>query len=296
MSEFVTTNGIRVKAMSVGKSPRGLLFKTADGAFRPDIVGIDDVDTLKTVANQKTIEKSYSFIKNEIVGGIGRNARIFFLGNVIKTDGVVPRMERDCRASKRWRVYSQAIYDEEGRIVWPERFCETEEESLETGKESLAKIREESGSTAWAQNYLLVPATAGETVIRREHIRYGTVVAKRIVIGVDPAFSKKNLSDAFAIAVSGHASDGRKDIRAVYALQGEAKDYEKAVNFIYKLYKETGASVVHFESVAFQTVLAQMLRAKGVAVKEIRPHADKVTRLSEHQPDFEAGKILFDPE
>ena len=70
MSEFVTTNEIRVKAMSIGKTPRGLLYKTSDGAFRPDLVGLDDIDTMKTVSNPRLVTKAYDFIKNEIVGGL----------------------------------------------------------------------------------------------------------------------------------------------------------------------------------------------------------------------------------
>lgn len=92
----------------------------------------------------------------------------------------------------------------------------------------------------------------------------------------------------------GHHEDGRRNVRASYALNGKAKEYSSAVEFVAKLYRETGANVVHFESVAGQTVLAQMLREKGVATKEVRPHADKVTRLMEHQSDIESGKITFD--
>lgn len=45
----------------------------------------------------------------------------------------------------------------------------------------------------------------GDTVIKREFVRYGeTELADRVVIGVDPAFSEKSFSDNFAIVVTAH--------------------------------------------------------------------------------------------
>lgn len=79
-------------------------------------------------------------------------------------------------------------------------FVETDEEVVD-GKISLETLERAQGSTAYAQNFLLVPAADGGTVIRRDQIRYGYIECTRIVIGVDPAFSTKNLSDNFAIAV-----------------------------------------------------------------------------------------------
>lgn len=134
---------------------------------------------------------------------------------------------------------------------------------------------------------LLIPASEGDTVIQRHFIKYGDIVPKRIVIGVDPAFSKKTLSDNFAIVVVAHGEDGMKCVRACYALKGKEKEYNDATNFIERIYRETGANIVHYESVLAQTVLAQMLRDRGVATKEVRPHADKVTRLLEQQADIE---------
>lgn len=222
--------------------------------------------------------------------------QVILLGNVIKKDGVVPRIEEAHRNDPSWSLFRQAVKDEDGNIVWPERYVETDAEAELTGKTSLEAKKAKAGSTAFAQNFLLVPATDEGSVIRREHIRYGYHECDRIVIGVDPAFSKKSLSDAFAISVVGHASERRKNIRAVYALNGSDKDANRAVDFIYRVYKESGANIVHFEAVAAQTVLAQMLRDRGVNVRDVRPHADKITRLGELQPDFESGRITWDPD
>jgi hypothetical protein len=38
--------------------------------------------------------------------------------------------------------------------------------------------------------------------------------------------------------------------------------------------------------VAFQKLLGNKIKAKGVALKLITPHTDKVTRFLEHESDF----------
>lgn len=67
VTEFITTNLIKVKAMSIGESPRGELFMTKDGTFRPDFVGLDDIDVDKSVSNVDIIEKTYAWIKGEFL-------------------------------------------------------------------------------------------------------------------------------------------------------------------------------------------------------------------------------------
>ena len=260
------------------------------------MVGLDDIDTMKSVNNPKTIEKNYAYVKGEVIGGLSKNAKIILLGNTIKEDGVVPRLEREHKDDPDWRIYSQPVYNSDGSLAWPERFCETDEEAKESGKISLESKKRLQGSTAFAQNFLLQPAMDGDTVIRRQFIKYGTTdEPERIVIGVDPAFSTKTFSDAFAIVVTAHKGN-QKYVRACYALQGMEKEYEKATEFIANLYLAAGADLVNFESVAFQTILAKLLKQKGIAVREIKPHTDKVTRLMEKQADFERGDVFFDPE
>lgn len=107
ISEFITRNEVRVKAMSIGQSPRGLVYSASDGSFRPDLAGLDDIDTLRTVSNSKMVDKTFAFVNNEIIGGLQNEAQIIFLGNVIKFDGVVPRFEQAHADNPDWVIFSQ---------------------------------------------------------------------------------------------------------------------------------------------------------------------------------------------
>jgi len=66
----------------------------------------------------------------------------------------------------------------------------------------------DQGEIAYNQNFLLIGYLGGQSIIKRSYIHYERPPDKkqfeRIIIGVDPSYSEKTTSDAFAISVSGH--------------------------------------------------------------------------------------------
>lgn len=151
---FITENHVMVKALGIGESPRGLFYTPADesGIFRPDAVAMEDIDVDKSVANIEIIEKNYAWIKGELMGGLDPKAQIFFNGNVIKNDGIVPRFEREYAKNKKWVIRRQPG-EIDGVPTWPARYCMEEEE----GKFSLKELRNQLGDTSYGQNILLTP-------------------------------------------------------------------------------------------------------------------------------------------
>jgi predicted phage terminase large subunit-like protein len=290
ISEFITTNGVKVKAMSIGQSPRGMVFQTSDGAYRPDLIGLDDIDVLKSVNNGETIAKTYAFIKGEVLGGMPDGAQVVLLGNVIKRDGVVPRMEADGLADPDWRVFRQPVKNADGSLAWPERYCDTDAEAEATGKVSLEKKLRLQKSVAYGQNFLLVPMSETDAAIKREKIRTGHapegVRFDRVTIGVDPAISTRTATDGFAAVAVGWKGPERYVVEALN-LTGEEKAPERSVERVVALWKKWDAAAVGVESIAFQAMLADVFRKRGLPVREIKPHKDKWTRLMKHQATIE---------
>lgn len=283
VGEFVTANGVSVKAMSVGMSPRGSIFMAKDGgSYRPDLVVLDDVDTAASTANVDTIEKNYQFVKGELMGGLAKMAQVIFLGNVIRNDGVGIRMLNDYKEAEGWRTFWQPAVDENGP-TWPAHLPQ----------EELDARRAAQGEIAFGQNYLLVPYSGAEAVIKRQYVQHGAEAGGKIVIGVDPAISTKSASDGFAIVVASHVGD-RRCVLDAYDLRGEDKATHKALALLEGLCSRYGAWRVHVESVAFQAMLAQECRNRGLPVLELKPHRDKFTRLMKHQAAIEQGKVTFD--
>lgn len=299
IGEFITRNRVKVKAASIGQSPRGELYATIEGAFRPQFVVFDDVDTSKSTYSPTIIETNYRWFKDEVLGGLDADARILFLGNVIKKDGVVPRFENDYRNDPSWRIHRVAVEDR-GILTWPARFVRTDAEKEALGDEgkrmvSLESKRRLMGEHSYNANMLLIPYSGENAIVKRHHIRYGTTEDRTDVrIGADPSISQKTHSDPFAIVATAHVG-ARKYVLEAVQLVGADKDPFRACEVIRSLYIKYGARIVNLETVAFQAVIASILRQKGVAVAEINPNRDKVTRLLEKSPDFENGNVFFAP-
>jgi len=173
VSEFITTNNIKMKAMSMGTTARGMLYSSKQGAFRPDRLYMDDVDVLDSVRNPETINKNEEFLKNEVIGGVDSYCRIVFLGNIIAADGLVPRYRSEAKESKYWqtREIPVKIGDE---IVW-DRFVETDAEVEEWEKKGIKKIslekKKEEQKDSYMPNFMLVPTLAiGNPVFNQEKI------------------------------------------------------------------------------------------------------------------------------
>lgn len=284
--EFITSNWIKVKANSIWESPRWLMFSNKDWNFRPDLVVLDDIDVDKSVNSIDIIEKNYLWIKGELLGWISQDCQIIFLWNTIKSDWIVPRFELDYKNNSDWIIRTKAII-ENGEITWAERFTQ---EDLRKRKDMLWEI-------SYNQNYLLIPFAWWDTIIKREQIKYYNydVEFEKIIIWVDPAISEKTKSDYFAITIT-WIKDWNYYILEALELEWEQKDPFKSTQILKQLYIKYNANYIIIETVAFQQVMAKLLKAEWLATKEIKPHKDKITRLMEKQSLFEQWKVYFKPE
>ena len=159
VSEFITSNHIKVKSMSIWTTARWLLYSSKHWAFRPDKLFLDDVDVLDSVRNPDLINKNEEFLRNEVLGWVDSDCKIVFLWNIIWNDWLVPRFEKSAKESKHWNTQKVPVkvWD---NMIW-NRFVETEKEVEEfklkwIKKISLEKKKEEQGES-YNPNFMLVP-------------------------------------------------------------------------------------------------------------------------------------------
>jgi predicted phage terminase large subunit-like protein len=276
---------VKCKAMSIWESPRWEVFLTKDWTFRPDAVFLDDIDVDKSVWNVQIIEKNYNWIKWELLWWLSDDCQIIFLWNIIKNDWIVLRFEIDYKDNKKWNIQRKALI-EDWQITWPERYS----------NEDIEEKRRMLGEISFNQNMLLIPYSWWDSIIKRQNIIYQTMSEwDKIIIWVDPAISEKSFADNFAIVVTAYKWK-YKNIKECLALKWTEKNPYNAVQILKQLYLKWKAKSVHIETVAFQKVLATLLRTEQIAVIEIQPHKDKVSRLMEKQAEFEQWFVSFDPE
>ena len=280
--DFITKNWVKVKASSIWESPRWEMYLAKDWSFRPDLILLDDIDVEKSVQNIDIIDKNYSWIKSELFWWVSQDCKIIFLWNIIKSDWVTLRLEKDFLNSEEWIIRRQALIDN-WNITW-NRFTE---EDIEKRKALLWTI-------SFNQNYLLIPYSWWDSIIKRHQIKWFNEFLNFdfIIIWIDPAISENNRSDSFAISMCWILWDSYYFIECL-ELKWEDKDPFKATNIVLWLYNKYKARYVIIETIAFQQVMSKLFKQAWIATKEVKPHKDKISRLLEHQYLFEQWKVNF---
>lgn len=166
------------------------------------------------------------------------------MGNTIRSDGVVPRVQRDF---KRWDQYVVPLFNRKtGELTRPERYTRTNEE----GKDRIQDLRENYTKTSWMTNFLLRPYD-GENMVERGWIKFVDKRPKRfdwVCVGDDPAISMNNHTDRHALVVVGKKGDDYYVLDCAI-LKGKEKSQKNTTQTTYNLYKKWKANVINFESV-----------------------------------------------
>ena len=213
VKDFITENNIRVMSKGKGESIRGLRHLK----WRPDLYIGDDLDSLKTVKEPEQREKTYRYLKAEVMSGMNQEyGKVVIIGNMIHFDCIMARLKKD----KLWDYNEVPIY-KDGKLAWPERHFWKEEEANEYNNKikvkelkrtSIELIKRDKGTLVFAQEYLLQPMSDEDRIIKPEWIQYYDKLPDRewlLTKGfIDPAIKEKERSDYSAICIA--AKDKRK--------------------------------------------------------------------------------------
>lgn len=247
---------------------------------RPKRIIVDDLDENKDVMNPKMVEKTRIWFFTSLYNTLLPWGKIVILWTIVGNMCMVKYI----KDTKNWNVIEyQAINN--GKALWPELWSLDE----------LEKRKAEIGSTLFNQEFMNIPLQSENTVIKEEHIQYFDYTWElfdAVIIWVDPAISEKTNSDDFAIVVTGHRWANKYVIEAK-ALRWKDKDPFKATLSVKHLYEKYSANKVVVETIAFQQVMSKLFKWQAMATTEINSSRDKVTRLMEHQWDFEQWQVFF---
>lgn len=175
--EFVTTNNIKVQASSTGRQLRG----SRHGAYRPDLVILDDLESEKNTNTKELRDKNLTWY-NKVISPIGdpKRTAFIYMGTLVHGGGLLPKVlsmtdynsriysaiveppvheemwenvyemltdpSIEDRLDKAWDYYceNQTLMDEGVKVLWEERYPYFE----------LMRIKADIGSRAFASEYL----------------------------------------------------------------------------------------------------------------------------------------------
>lgn len=286
-------HGARITVASSDQSIRGL----RHNEYRPDLIICDDVEDVQSTKTREGREKTYNWLRGEVLPAGDRNTRLIIVGNLLHEDSLLMRIKEEINQGRAQGVFKQyPLLDEHDNCLWPGKYPTP----LEIEKEKL-KIASE---ISWQREYLLRIIPSDDQVIYPEWIQYYDELPGKnhkgyrgTYAGVDLAISSKDSADFTAI-VFAHVYSRREKMR-IYILPNpivQKLNFPAQVDLL-KNIKSTimieSKNTIFVESVAYQEALPQMLEFHGIKAEAIKPKGDKRTRLSLTSMSIKTGMIKF---
>ena len=253
-TDFITTGGVRFAAKGAGGGLRGL----REGAQRPDLIVVDDLENDKNVETPRQREKLKSwFLKSlsNLFGAAG--GQLLVIGTILHRESLLAWLLSEKAPAVYVKRRYQALTD--GAALWPAAW----------NLDKLSAKRNEIGSRAFATEYLNDPADDDATLFKEDWIRRTRkasvppgVTLKRIIVAVDPSSSEDGSGDACGIIVTGLGDDGRVYVLDDATMNGSPAAWGRRV---LDVYRQWGANQVIAEKNQGGGMVTQTLKA------ELRP-------------------------
>lgn len=130
--EFVTTKGTMVRAAGMGKALRG----ARNGAYRPDLVILDDLESMANTNTKELREKNLHWY-NSVIEPIGVEGRTAFLyvGTLVHGNGLLPDILT--RIDYESRKYAAIVQEPDNMELWM-HYCEILDDKTDEERESKA--------------------------------------------------------------------------------------------------------------------------------------------------------------
>lgn len=292
----------RITVASVEQSIRGVRHHEN----RPDLIICDDVENIDSTKTREGRNKTYQWLKGEVIPAGDRNTRLIVVGNLLHEDSLLMRLKDEVENNAiDGHFLHFPLINGKGKCLWPGKYhnlYEINNERKKIGNEII-----------WQREYLLNIVPDEDQAIYPEWIQYYDKIPDpikfsghytsyiEIRIGIDPAISKSNLADYTAM-VPGLLYE-KKEGYKIYILPKiinkrlnfpETVDMCKILNESYKRNKYEYPVFV-IENVAYQKALPDQLKTEGISrVISTRPgNQDKRSRLVLTANLIKSGQILF---
>lgn len=315
---IVTQNNIKVQVAGAGKKLRGL----RHGAYRPDLVILDDIENDENVRKPEQRDKLHNWLKKTIMplGSAGEKLDIIYIGTILHYDSVLNRtLNNPAWQSARFKAIihmpeNMMLWDEwealfkAKRLIDAEAFYQQHKKAMDKGAVvswlarpilTLMKIRARDGHDAFDSEYQNDP-TAGDDAPFNNAINYWYELPQNLVYfgACDPSLGKHGASrDPSAIVIGGYDMATGK----LYIVKADIKKRlpDRIISDIIRYQAEFNCQLWAVESVQFQeffrTELIKRSAKSHVHVPAIPmiPHHDKLLRIESLQPHMNNGLLLL---
>lgn len=290
MSLVFAKSGARITVASSEQSIRGL----RHGPHRPDLIIGDDVENMASAKTKEGRQKTYDWIKGEVIPAGDKNTKFVIVGNLLHEDSLLMHLKSDIENGDLDGVFrAYPLLDENGMVLWPGKYPSQEDIRIERKKLGNEK--------AWRREYLLEIIPDDDQIITRENIHYyedlPKGISQKVIISVDLAISEKNSADYTAIvsiAVYGYGDNMRAYIlpHPINKRMNHLTTLKEIEN-VYHSFKYLGHCIICVENVGYQSAAIEALKNKRLPTKGIHVTTDKRSRLVSISHMVMSGAIMF---
>lgn len=315
---ILTKANQKVEIAGSGKKLRGL----RHGAYRPDLVVLDDIENDEQVRSAEQRDKLHEWLKKTVLplGVPGEKLDVVYIGTILHYDSVLNRT----LASKAWKTAKfkalkkmpddMALWDKwedfflnEGESV-ADAFYHANQAAMDKGSEvswaarpilTLMKIRARDGHATFDSEYQNDPLS-GDDAMFANSLTYWTELPENLIYfgALDPSLGKAGASrDPSAILVGGYHRETGK----LYVVEAQVKKRlpDLIIEDVIRMQKQYHCQRWFVETVQFQEFLKDELvkrsaqRGIPVPATATKPNTDKMLRIESLQPHMVNGLILL---
>ncbi|OOF59302.1 phage terminase large subunit [Rodentibacter myodis] len=315
---IITKANQKVQVAGSGKKLRGL----RHGAYRPDLVVLDDIENDEQVRSPEQRDKLHDWLKKTVLplGAAGDKLDVVYIGTILHYDSVLNRT----LASKAWKTAKfkalikqpddmslwdkwEDFYLNEGEAV-ADAFYQQHQAEMDKGAVvswaarpilTLMKIRARDGHATFDSEYQNDPLSSDDAMFANSLVYWTELPEDLIYFGaLDPSLGKAGASrDPSAILVGGYQRATGK----LYVVEAQVKKRlpDLIIEDVIRLQKQYQCQRWFVETVQFQEFLKDELvkrsaqRGCPVPATATKPNTDKMLRIESLQPHMANGLILL---
>ncbi|MDR0709964.1 MAG: hypothetical protein LBF77_07855, partial [Spirochaetaceae bacterium] len=251
---FVPGSGgkkVGIRAVSIGQDPRGFVH----GPNRPDYVRMDDIQSRQRARSRKFVRATIDWVMQDLIPALAENYSAVIVATPLNTQCVASTLEKGTDEITPVKTYKYPA-EERGKPAWKAAFPAAR----------LARLKRTIGSTAYAQEYQLIPVALDERIFKEESIK-GYDAAELLGLRfayvfswTDPSVKHEEKHCYKATICAGITNEG-----TIYILKARIRKESVArmVDGMYQIYHAWNPVWMYFEDNGGQALLAEVLDAKA---------------------------------
>jgi predicted phage terminase large subunit-like protein len=237
---------ILVRSISIGQDPRGFVH----GPHRPDYVRMDDIQSRQRARSRKFVRSSVEWIMQDLIPALAEGYSAVIVATPLNTQCVASTLEKGNDEIHPVKTYKYPA-EKQGKPTWKDHFPASR----------LAKLKKTIGSTAYAQEYLLIPVALDERIFKEEYIQgykredLRDIRFSYIFSWTDPSVKHEEKHCYKATVCAGITNEG-----TIYVLKVRIRkeSVSRMIAGMYQIYDEYKPQYMFFEDNGGQALLTEL--------------------------------------